>query len=154
MLFRSPIHWFFLFSENQKKTFKTHYGFGAIHYTNNLVSAKKKIDDFNLLDNSSSSKNEQLFNYLNIIQKDLNEVRNWCDNFSEESRIILNYGDLLALFPPNTLDKEDSVKIISDLKSELKKENYSDALSLIEFLINRWSNIEFANQRNITSSTN
>jgi len=95
-----------------------------------------------------------LFNYLNIIQKDLNEVRNWCDNFSEESRITLNYGDLLALFPLNTLDKEDSVKIISDLKSELKKENYSDALSLIEFLINRWSNIEFANQRNITSSTN
>ena len=116
---------------------------------NALPSAAEKITIKRL-----TYEDEQLFNYLNIIQKDLNEVRNWCDNFSEESRIILNYGDLLALFPPNTLDKEDSVKIISDLKSELKKENYSDALSLIEFLINRWSNIEFANQRNITSSTN
>ena len=44
-----PIHWFFLFSKDQKKTFKSHYGFGSIHYTNNLVSAQKKIDDFNLL---------------------------------------------------------------------------------------------------------
>jgi len=149
-----PIHWFFLFSNNQKKTFKTHYGFGSIHYTSTLTSAQKMIEDFALLNNSLTKENEKLLSYLSIIQKDLNETKEWCKEFSKDSRIILNYGDLLASFPPTTLDKEDSVKIISDLKVELEKSNYTDALSLIEFLISRWSNIEFANQENITKSTN
>jgi hypothetical protein len=112
------------------------------------------IDDFTLLNNSLTEENEKLFTYLGIIQKDLNQTKEWCKEFSKDSRIILNYGDLLTSFPPNSLDKEDSVKIVSDLKIELEKSNYSDALSLIEFLINRWSNIEFANQENITKLTN
>ena len=112
------------------------------------------IEDFALLNNSLTKENEKLLSYLSIIQKDLNETKEWCKEFSKDSRIILYYGDLLASFPPTTLDKEDSVKIISDLKVELEKSNYTDALSLIEFLISRWSNIEFANQENITKSTN
>ena len=50
--------------------------------------------------------------------------------------------------------EKDSVKIITDFKYTLSKQQYSEALSLIEFLINRWSKIEFANQKDITKSTN
>ena len=43
----------------------------------------------------------------------------------DRSKIILNYGDLLISFPPNTLDKEDSVKIVSDFKYAIKKNQYT-----------------------------
>tara|TARA_B100000029_G_scaffold131184_3_gene124851 strand:+ start:16387 stop:17133 length:747 start_codon:yes stop_codon:yes gene_type:complete len=149
-----PLHWFFLFAENQKKVFKTHWGFGAIHYTSNINSATKMIDDFIPLKEKVANENENLYNFISAIIDDMAHIQNWFKHFSKKSKVILNYGDLLISFPPNTLDKEDSVKIITDFKYTLGKQQYSEALNLIEFLINRWSKIEFANQKDITKSTN
>jgi|TARA_Y100000817_G_scaffold252646_1_gene205296 hypothetical protein len=149
-----PIHWFFLFAENQKKVFKTHWGFGAIHYTSNLRSIDKMIKDFTKLRKSVGDEIENLSRFFNTIGDDLTQIIDWSNEFSQESKIILNYGDLLISFPPNTLDKEDSVKIVSDFKYAIKKNQYTEALALVEFLINRWSKIEFANQKDINKSTN
>ena len=97
---------------------------------------------------------ENLSRFFNTIGDDLTQIIDWSNEFSQESKIILNYGDLLISFPPNTLDKEDSVKIVSDFKYAIKKNQYPEALALVEFLINRWSKIEFANQKDINKSTN
>ena len=71
-----------------------------------------------------------------------------------DSIIILNYGDLLASFPMNSLDKEDSVRIIVDFKDMLSTFKYESAKDLFNFLIERWTNIEFANQKDLSKSSN
>ena len=74
--------------------------------------------------------------------------------FPSDSIIILNYGDLLASFPMNSLDKEDSVRIIVDFKDMLSSFKYKSAKDLFNFLIERWTNIEFANQKDLSKSSN
>ena len=74
--------------------------------------------------------------------------------FPSDSIIILNYGDLLASFPMNSLDKEDSVRIIVDFKDMLSTFKYESAKDLFNFLIERWTNIEFANQKDLSKSSN
>ena len=74
--------------------------------------------------------------------------------FPSDSIIILNYGDLLASFPMNSLDKEDSVRIIVDFKDMLSSLKYESAKDLFNFLIERWTNIEFANQKDLSKSSN
>ena len=63
---------------------------------------------------------------------DLLETNKWLKTFNSDGILILNYGDLLANFPQNSLDKEDSVKIMNDIINLVKK-----ILSLMpkEFLI-------------------
>ena len=68
--------------------------------------------------------------------------------------LILNYGDLLANFPQNSLDKEDSVKIMNDIINLVKKNSFTDAERVFNFLIERWSKIEFSNQRNESNLNN
>ena len=109
---------------------------------------------FTKLRKSVGDEIENLSRFFNTIGDDLTQIIDWSNEFSQESKIILNYGDLLISFPPNTLDKEDSAKIVSDFKYAIKKKQYTEALALVEFLINRWSKIEFANQKDINKSTN
>lgn len=149
-----PIHWFFMFEEQKKKTFKTHWGFGAIHYQSSISDVKESIEEFTSLKSKIEITNVDLGKYLEVIQDDLNNLREWIDKFPTDSIVILNYGDLLASFPMNSLDKEDSVKIVADFKKELSDSNQDVAKELFEFLLNRWTNIEFANQKNISKSSN
>lgn len=149
-----PIHWFFIFEENQKKIFKTHWGFGAIHYKTTTNNVNESINEFMKIVKNFQINDEELSKYINVIQSDLKELRDWISNFPSDSIIILNYGDLLASFPMSSLDKEDSVKIISDFKVSLSNSKVSEAKELFKFLINRWSNIEFANQRDLSKSSN
>jgi len=149
-----PIHWFFIFEESQKKIFKTHWGFGAIHYKCPIDSAKKLINDFISLTDKNENRDDELENYIEIITQDLKELAVWLENFPNDSIMILNYGDLLASFPMNSLDKEDSVRIISDFKNKLITSDYESAKDMFKFLIERWTNIEFANQKDLSKSSN
>ena len=42
-----PLHWFLLFNEDQKKVFKTHWGFGAIHYSSSISTCLHEISRIN-----------------------------------------------------------------------------------------------------------
>ena len=53
-----------------------------------------------------------------------------------------------------SLDKEDSVKIVSDFKLMLTKSEFENAKDLFKFLLERWTNIEFANQKDLSKSSN
>ena len=53
-----------------------------------------------------------------------------------------------------SLDKEDSVKIVSDFKSELTNSEFKNAKDLFKFLLERWTKIEFANQKDLSKSSN
>jgi len=149
-----PIHWFFIFNESQKKIFKTHWGFGAIHYKCEINSAKKLINEFISTANRTDTNDNELKNYIDVIKNDLSELSDWFMKFPSDSIIILNYGDLLASFPMNSLDKEDSVRIIVDFKDMLSSFKYKSAKDLFNFLIERWTNIEFANQKDLSKSSN
>ena len=54
----------------------------------------------------------------------------------------------------NSLDKEDSVRIVSDFKLKLINSEFENAKDLFKFLLERWSNIEFANQKDLSKSSN
>ncbi|NSW88936.1 hypothetical protein CL651_004200 [bacterium] len=149
-----PIHWFFIFEENQKKIFKTHWGFGAIHYKSSAVNIKRLIVEFINLADTFQSKDSELSSYLEVLSNDVNELNQWISKFPDDSIVILNYGDLLASFPMSSLDKEDSVKIVTDFKKSLESSDDNNAKELFQFLINRWTNIEFANQKDLTRSSN
>jgi len=149
-----PIHWFFIFNESQKKVFKTHWGFGAIHYKSSIADVKKTINNFNSIIGETPVEDLELRKYLDVIQEDLQDLNKWLHKFPSDSFIILNYGDLLASFPMTSLDKEDSVKIVSDFKLMLTKSEFENAKDLFKFLLERWTNIEFANQKDLSKSSN
>jgi len=149
-----PIHWFFIFKEKQKKIFKTHWGFGAIHYKSKIEDINKLINHFTNIESSNKEQKDNLDNYLEIIKNDLKELRKWLSSFPKDSLVVLNYGDLLSSLPMSSLDKEDSVKIATDFTNSLAQDNLIKANELIEFLINRWTQIEFANQKNLSPSSN
>ena len=104
--------------------------------------------------NRADTNDNELKNYINVIKNDLSELSDWFMKFPSDSIIILNYGDLLASFPMNSLDKEDSVRIIVDFKDMLSAFKYESAKDLFNFLIERWTNIEFANQKDLSKSSN
>ena len=97
---------------------------------------------------------KELSSYIDVIRNDLKELDEWIKKFPDDSVVILNYGDLLASFPMSSLDKEDSVKIIADFKNNILSSNKNEAKNLFKFLINRWTNIEFANQKDLSKSSN
>ncbi len=149
-----PIHWFFIFEESQKKIFKTHWGFGAIHYKSSADNCKKLIEKFMDITDKLTDDDKELSSYIDVIRNDLKELDEWIKKFPDDSVVILNYGDLLASFPMSSLDKEDSVKIIADFKNNILSSNKNEAKNLFKFLINRWTNIEFANQKDLSKSSN
>ena len=112
------------------------------------------INDFISLTDKNENRDDELENYIEIITQDLKELAVWLENFPNDSIMILNYGDLLASFPMNSLDKEDSVRIISDFKNKLITSDYESAKDMFKFLIERWTNIEFANQKDLSKSSN
>ena len=149
-----PIHWFFMFKISQKKVFKTHWGFGAIHYKSSLIAAIESINYFDSIVKKVQVEDLELRKYVYVIQQDLKDLNKWAHKFPSDSIIILNYGDLLASFPMTSLDKEDSVKIVSDFKSELTNSEFKNAKDLFKFLLERWTKIEFANQKDLSKSSN
>ena len=58
------------------------------------------------------------------------------------------------IFRKDSLDKEDSVKIMDDIKEMIGKELFKDASDILNFLIERWTKIEFANQKNESNLSN
>ena len=149
-----PLHWFLLFDHSQKKVCKTYCGFGAIHYTNTVSKSLNKMKEFiNLKKQLNKTDIEFRNNYLKLID-DFFETCSWLETFDSEGILILNYGDLLANFPQNSLDKEDSVKIMDDIKEMIGKELFKDASDILNFLIERWTKIEFANQKNESNLSN
>jgi len=148
-----PIHWLMLFNENQKKVFKTHWGFGAIHYTSTIIDSLSSINEFFNL-NINQNKNEKFTENFKNILADLKDTENWLTGFDKDSILILNFGDLLANLPQNSLDKEDSVSILNDIKELIKEESYNEAEKVFNFLIERWSKIEFVNQKNESNLDN
>jgi len=85
---------------------------------------------------------------------ELSITANWLSGFKTDSILILNYGDLLANLPPASLDKEDSVSILSDIKILIREKSFSDSEKLLNFLIERWLKIEFSNKKSESLSAN
>ena len=57
-----------------------------------------------------------MYNFeFNKLILDVLETNKWLKTFNSDGILILNYGDLLANFPQNSLDKEDSVRIMNDI---------------------------------------
>ena len=149
-----PLHWFLLFTEEQKKVFKTHWGFGAIHYASTVKGGLEMIKDgdnlkplLNDMENPTKQTFVKIFDELSI-------TANWLSEFKTDSILILNYGDLLANLPPASLDKEDSVSILSDIKILIREKSFSDSEKLLNFLIERWLKIEFSNKKSESLSAN
>ena len=119
-----------------------------------MAYSDKLINHFTNIESSNKEQKDNLDNYLEIIKNDLKELRKWLSSFPKDSLVVLNYGDLLSSLPMSSLDKEDSVKIATDFTNSLAQDNLIKANELIEFLINRWTQIEFANQKNLSPSSN
>ena len=149
-----PLHWFLLFTEEQKKVFKTHWGFGAIHYTSTIKNGLKMIKDGNDLKVSINEMENPAKEAFIKIFDELSTTENWLSEFKTDSILILNYGDLLANLPQSSLDKEDSVSILSDIKILIKEKSFSDSEKLLNFLIERWLKIEFSNKKSESLSAN
>ena len=88
------------------------------------------------------------------IFNELSTTENWLSEFKTDSILILNYGDLLANLPQSSLDKEDSVSILSDIKILIREKSFSDSEKLLNFLIERWLKIEFSNKKSESLSAN
>lgn len=149
-----PLHWFLLFNENQKKVFKTHWGFGAIHYSSSISKCLNEISGINKIQNHNLDVDTNFKINFGKLILDLLETNKWLKTFNSDGILILNYGDLLANFPQNSLDKEDSVKIMNDIINLVNKNSFTDAERIFNFLIERWSKIEFSNQRNESNLNN
>lgn len=142
-----PLDWLLLFSEEERKSLYTHWGFNAIHYDTRIETALGRINKAiqilsNCFENNDANKLKSLFaDNLTIMTHSLSDLQTWFAGFDPSGFIVLNYGELCSFIHPATLKNEQSVGEMWGILDSLSKNQLEEASSSLRILFQKWEEI-------------
>lgn len=154
-----PLDWFLLFSEDDRKSLYTHWGFNAVHYDTKIQVALDRIDEALQILSDSFEKHEDseltaLFsNNLSIMSQGLSDLQDWFSGFDKSGFVVLNYGELCSLMHASSLQNERSVGEMWEFLRLLSKGQLQDASTSLRALFQKWEDIRSKTTGNIDKST-
>jgi hypothetical protein len=154
-----PLDWFVLFSEEERESLYTSWGFNAVHYDTQIQTALDRIDEAlqilsNCFENYDQSKLQSLFaNNLSVMSQGLSDLQTWLSGFDKSGFIVLNYGELCSFIHPARLKNEQSVGEIWDVLHLLSKGQLEEASSGLKVLFQKWADIRASASGEIDKST-
>lgn len=154
-----PLDWFILFSEEDRKSLYTHWGFNAIHYDTTIGTALSRIELAieilsDCFQNNDETKIKSLFaNNLSIMSQSLSDLETWFSGFDKTGFVVLNYGEVCSYINPATLKNEQSVNEIWEFLNLLKSGEVEQASSSLKILFQKWEGIRAQASGEIDEST-
>jgi len=154
-----PLDWFVLFSEDERQSLYTSWGFNAVHYDTKIQTALDRIDEAlqilsNCFENYEQSKLQSLFaNNLSVMSQGLSDLQTWLSDFDKSGFIVLNYGELCSFIHPARLKSEQSVGEMWDFLHLLSKGQLENASTSLRLLFHKWEDIRTKTSGNIDKST-
>ncbi len=142
-----PFEWFLLFSEEERKSFYTHWGFNGINYETQITRALDRISEADaVLSTLQSAGDNEVVRALSafmsdFIQKGLTDIKIWLSGYNDSGHIVLNYGEICSIIHPYTLDNEKSVKEMRDLIYMIRDKKFEEAESSLKIFIQKWEEI-------------
>ena len=152
-----PVEWFLLFSEDERKSLFSHWGFNAIYYATKLktglgrVQSSKSLFEKTVNSFPPDIKQSEIVSILNGIINGCDQLINLLSGYNNNGHIILNYGDICSFIHPYTLDNEKSVGEVGRFIEFLKSSEYEKASTAIKILFQKWNEI-FQNASGQTSN--
>ena len=154
-----PLDWFVLFSEDDRKSLYTHWGFNAIHYDTTIGTALSRIEEAlqilsGCFENNEMNKIKSLFaDNLTVMTHSLSDLQTWFSGFDPNGFVVLNYGDICSHIHPSTLKNEQSVQETWDILHLINKGQLEDASSSLRVLFQKWDEIRSQASGNVDKST-
>ena len=142
-----PLDWFLLFSEEERKSLYTHWGFNAIHYDTTIDTALGRINKAmqilsSCFENNERNKLKSLFgDNLTVLTHSLSDLQTWFSGFDPSGFVVLNYGEICSFIHPSTLKNEKSVGEMWDILNLLSQNQLEEASSAIRILFQKWEEI-------------
>lgn len=142
-----PLDWFVLFSEEDRKSLYTHWGFNAIHYDTTIETALSRVNEAmqilsNCFENNEEGQIKSLFaNNLTVMSHSLSDLQTWFSGFEKSGFIVLNYGDICSFFHINALKNEKSVDEAWQFLQKLKAGELQEASTGLRVLFQKWEEI-------------
>ncbi|MFI5321963.1 MAG: hypothetical protein ACHQ6U_00195 [Thermodesulfobacteriota bacterium] len=142
-----PVEWFLLFSEDDKQTLYTHWGFNALHYDTRVHIALGRLSEAEgilsaVLSAHPGDLNKYVYIYIeDNLQRGLKDLKAWLSGFDPAGFVLLNYGELCSAINPYSLERERSVEEIWKFLHSLKEGNYGEADSILRTLNQKWEDI-------------
>ena len=154
-----PFEWFVPFSEEDRQTLYTHWGFNALHYDTRVRIAAGRLDEAekivaDAISGSSSLLDASTRMYLEgHLSKGLAELKAWLSGFDSAGFLVLNYGELCSVINPYSLENERSVGEMWKILGLFKKGKSAEAESSLKALIQKWEDIRDQASGNLDGST-
>jgi hypothetical protein len=142
-----PVEWLALFSEEDRQTLYTHWGFNALHYDTRVRTAIGRLDEAMeivsaVADKHPAELDASSYSYLaEDLSRGLTDLKTWLSGFDPGGFIVLNYGELCSVINPYSLENERSVGETWKFLRLLKEENYRQADVTLRTLNQKWEDI-------------
>ena len=142
-----PLEWFVSFSEEERQTLYTHWGFNALHYDTRVHTALDRMNEAGeIVSRVANSRPADLdgssYAYLtDELSRDLAELKIWLTGFDPSGFLVLNYGEICSVINPYSLERERSVEETWKCLRMLKEGNYGEADRLLKTLMRKWDDI-------------
>jgi hypothetical protein len=154
-----PFEWFVPFSEEDRQTLYTHWGFNALHYDTRVHIALGRLDEAekivaDAINQQSQPVDASVRTYLSEhLSKGLAELKAWLSGFDPGGFLVLNYGELCSVINPYSLENERSVGETWKFLRLLKEGNYGEAGGSLRTLLQKWEDIRSYASGNLDKST-
>jgi hypothetical protein len=154
-----PFEWFVPFSEEDRQTLYTHWGFNALHYDTRVRIALGRLGEAEKIVADAISQQSRPLDasaraYLaEHLSKGLAELEAWLSGFDPGGFLVLNYGELCSVINPYSLENERSVGETWKFLRLLKEGNYGEAGGSLRTLLQKWEDIRSYASGNLDKST-
>ena len=153
-----PFEWFVPFSEDDRQTLYTHWGFNALHYDTRLRTAVERLEDAEKVVadtiRDSASLDASTLGYLEgHLSKSMSELKAWLSGFDPGGFLVLNYGELCSVINPYSLENERSVGEMWRILGLFRSQDYPQAESALRAFIQKWEDVRGYASGNLDDST-
>jgi hypothetical protein len=154
-----PVEWFILFSENERQTLYTHWGFNALHYDTRVHTALERLNDAEaILSEVLSMHPGDLDNSVYIYIEDnllrgLTDLKAWLSGFDPSGFVVLNYGELCSAVNPYSLEREHSVEEAWNILRLLREGNFRKSVESLNTFLRKWDDIRSSASGELDNST-
>jgi len=154
-----PVEWFVPFSEEDRQTLYTHWGFNALHYDTRIHIALDRMNEAEEIVSAVANQRPadldgSSYTYLtDDLSKGLAELKTWLSGFDPSGFLVLNYGEICSVINPYSLERERSVEETWKCLRMLREGNYGEADSSLRALIQKWEDIRSYASGDLDKST-
>ncbi len=142
-----PIEWFLLFTEDERKSLFSHWGFNAVYYSTKLQNGLDRVQSAKTLFEQTINsvpddiKESEIISILTGLISGCDQLLGLLSGYDSSGHIILNYGDICTFIHAYTLDNEKSVGELAAFTELLKQSEYEKANTSIKILFQKWNEI-------------